>query len=399
LEQQPIPGKIRNLHFGEQNILRLSLIGPVHPYRGGISHYTTALSNAILSNHILQVISFKRQYPKWLYPGESDKVTFREPSRPITAEYILDSIDPLTWIHTANRIKSFMPDAVLFQWWVSFWAPAFTSLAIFLRRYPKVFLIHNVYPHEKKIFDELLTKMVLSHGDFFVTHTQREQEKLINIFPQAHVDICPFPIYGNFPISGISQEVARNRLGFPKDIHLLVLFFGFVRPYKGLSVLLDALAYLCDQGKDVHLAVVGEIWESKSIYLEKIKKLGLEHRVIIVNRYIPDEEVELYFSAGDVMVAPYTSGTQSASLAAALGFGIPVVATDIAAAGIPVEYQPKVQIVAPNDPHALAEAILSSAKKSTPGKRDVPEDTEGWHNLVRTIEKGVAERHTKIAKL
>ncbi len=197
--------------------MRVTLIGPVFPFRGGISHYHMLFAKALIqAGFEIQIISFKRQYPHWLYPGKSD----RDPSQTalqVDAKFTLDPINPWTWWQSYNQIKPFSPDLVIFQWWTTFWAPAYLILTELLRskRFPIAFLIHNVLPHENKIFDKLLARMVLSRGDFFVLLTKREQIRLFNLFKAKNSFVCKYPANTMLNNQRIGKTEARIKLNLP----------------------------------------------------------------------------------------------------------------------------------------------------------------------------------------
>jgi glycosyltransferase involved in cell wall biosynthesis len=368
--------------------MNLTIIGPVYPFRGGIAHYTTMLARALDAyGHRVQVISFRRQYPIWLYPGSSDKDPSKKPLK-FKAEYLLDPLFPWTWIRAANYIVKGQPDLVVIQWWTTFWAIPFAILSWQLKRHgiPVIYLIHNVLPHEQRLWDRWLARQALSHGRNFVTQTTDEQERLLSIIPNAHIDTCPHPVYSSFFEHKIPKSEARKRLHLPQDT-LVLLFFGIVRPYKGLKHLIDALGLLCERGIKPHLVIAGEFWENKQNYIDQIKKQELSSQVHIVDRYIPNEELEILFSAADLFVAPYTGGSQSGAVEMALGFGLPVVVTDIIAQGISENSRNSCSIVPPGDAMSLAKAIDDFIQNPNLDSIQTHPATDDWERLVKTLLK------------
>jgi glycosyltransferase involved in cell wall biosynthesis len=340
------------------------------------------------AGHTVQTISFKRQYPKWLYPGISDK----DPSQnvhQIDANYVLDPINPFTWWNAANQIAKQKPDLVLIQWWTTFWAPAFAWLSADLRRRKlKVdFIIHNVFPHEQRFYDPWLAKMALSHGRAFIALSEKEQQKLLRLLPGRFVKVCQHPIYTWLNDRKLPKEEARRKLGFPLDRPLL-LFFGIVRPYKGLQYLIASMAILKDINIEHQpiLLVAGEIWGDKLAYREQINRLGLSDCVYLDDRYVPDEEVAVMFSAADMLVAPYVDGTQSGAAELALGFGLPLIMTDIIAEGISKEKLPYIQVVNAGDAKAFAQAIQHVISDSRESNTKLVSADDDWKRLVNTIE-------------
>jgi glycosyltransferase involved in cell wall biosynthesis len=310
--------------------MKIALIGPVYPYRGGIAHYTASLAQAFQQQgHDVVIYSFSRQYPTWLYPGRSDK----EPSPQrfqFPTTYVIDTLNPWSWTKTAALIVSYKPDLVIFQWWTTFMAPAFITIGKLCKRrgLPLLFLIHNVYPHEKRWFDLWLVRATLKLGDAYVVQSIQEKDKLLQLFPGARIFFHPHPVYLPFAEQKISKIEAKARLGLDPNLPV-ALFFGIVRPYKGLSLLLEAVAALRQQGQKIQALIAGEFWENIQKYIRLIERLEISDLVRLENRYIPNEEVPLYFSAADVFVAPYTAGTQSGAVKLAMGFGLPIVVSDI----------------------------------------------------------------------
>ncbi|RMF29858.1 MAG: glycosyltransferase, partial [Chloroflexi bacterium] len=308
--------------------MRFVLIGPVYPYRGGIAHYTTMLYRALREGgHQVLLISFKRQYPRWLFPGRSDRDPSRKPLRAEGTQHWVDSLNPITWLVTFLRIRRYRPDAIILQWWTTFWAPAwfvFGVLNRLLLRRPLLYICHNVLPHEAKPWDRWLTRLVLRWGTRFIVQSETERARLAALMPGAQSTVVPHPVYDMFADGRIAKEDARERLGLPQDVPVL-LFFGIVREYKGLRDLLKAMPKVRARLGEVKLVIAGEFWENKESYLGLIEGLGIRDSVVIEDRYIPNEEVALYFSAADVLVAPHRRMTGSGAVQMARGFGVPVI--------------------------------------------------------------------------
>ncbi|HEX7976379.1 MAG TPA: glycosyltransferase [Anaerolineales bacterium] len=366
--------------------MKVAIVGPVYPYRGGIAHYTTLLAQAFARQHETRVFSFRSQYPSWLYPGQSDRDPSQEPLR-VAAEYTLSPLAPWTWLQAERQIARWQPDLVVAAWWTTFWAPALGMLAFGLRRrgIPLVFLIHNVLPHETRPWDAPLARFALGQGRYFLVQTGREQERLAALLPGRQAVVAPHPVYDMFAGQRLPKAEARRKLGLPEE-RPVVLFFGIVRPYKGLGCLVEAIARLKEQGQPLTLLAAGEFWEDPAVYQEQIERLGLAGQVRLENRYIPNEEVGVFFSAADVFAAPYLHGTTSGAVKLALGFDLPVALTrDIADPAL-LERPGRVSIVPPNDPAALAQAIaglLQAAAGAGPGSAAA--QGESWEDLVNRI--------------
>jgi len=375
--------------------MKVALVGPVYPYRGGIAHYTTMLYRALREHgHDVLMVSFKRQYPRWLYPGRGDKDPSKKPLIVEDAKYWIDSLNPITWLTTFQRILRYRPDVLVLQWWTTFWSPAWFTLGIlnrlFLRR-PLVFICHNVLPHEVRRWDPWLAQMVLRWGTRFIVQSEKERQRLLSIVPRAQTTVVPIPAFNMLIDRQMPKEKARERLNLPIDVPVL-LFFGIIREYKGLRDLLVAMPEICARLGKIVLLVAGEFWEEKQPYLEIIKQLGIDDLVIIEDRYIPNEEVAIYFSAADVLVAPYQHVTASAVVQLAQGFGLPVVTTvrdSLKAAS-------SILVVSQTDPPTLAQAISCCYALQNQSKNLSRQAYEfSWIRLVKAIEQEYPDAHPR----
>lgn len=335
------------------------LIGPTYPFRGGIAHYTTLLYQALAEQHEVTFISFKRQYPTFLFPGKTDRDNSQHP---LTApcQRLIDPLNPLSWWQTARFIRQYQPQAVIFQWWVPFWSPVFTTIARLVRNHlagPIIFICHNVLPHDKlRPGERQLIKVALSHGDRFIVHSTQDCIDLESLLPHAEAAITNHPSYHFFSTTFTEHFPSSLLAVLPHNIPTL-LFFGFVRPYKGLRVLLEAMPQILAQIK-IHLLIVGEFWHDKADYIALIDYLELQPHLTIIDKYVPNEAVGQYFGAAEVVILPYLNATQSGVVQLAFGFGKPVITT--AVGGLPeavLDGQTGL-IVPPDDSYALGEAVI-----------------------------------------
>ena len=336
---------------------RFCLIGPTYPYRGGIAHYTTLLAQHLREEHEVLLLSFSRQYPAWLFPGKSDK----DPSeRPLQTEarYELDPLNPLTWRRTLRQIRKWQPDMVVIPWWHPYFAPVWTALGRSIRRLsprPKlIFICHNVRPHEQGRLSKLLLprilKTVLGQGDGYIVHSQADQEILLGYLPEAKISVSPHPTYAALG----EQNQVKLPITLPSDRPLL-LFCGLVRPYKGLDILLEAVALL---KRPFHLLVAGEFWQGGlAEYQKQITRLELAKNVTVVDEYLPNELLAAYIKRANVVVLPYRSATQSGIIQIAFGLNTPVITTNVGGLAEAVEDGRTGLVVPPENPLALAEAI------------------------------------------
>ncbi len=366
---------------------KIAIIGPVYPYRGGIAHFTSAMAETLKSQgHEVDIISYKWQYPKFLYPGKTDKDPSQNRAK-TNANYILSSLNPCDWLKTYRYIWKTKPDLVIFQWWVSIWSPAYAWLFKKLKRagIPFKVLVHNTHPHEAKAIDKNLARYAFKHARDFITMTDREAQKLKALLKtDIFVQTVPHPIYQAFPSKGYSKSEARQHLGLATDQPVL-LFFGFVRAYKGLDLLLEAVAQLQAQNTPVQLLVGGEFWDDIGQYEAQITRLNIQDKVKIVAEYIPDDEASIFFEAADCFVAPYRDATQSGSVKLALGYGIPVVVSDVVADDFLRQMPSGCWIIPCDDTQALSDAIkncLNAGEMSSESKHSIQKT---WYALTDTL--------------
>jgi glycosyltransferase involved in cell wall biosynthesis len=365
---------------------RFCIIGPTYPFRGGIAHYTTLLAGHLQEQGETLFISFTRQYPRWLFPGRSD----RDPSPyPLQAkvEYLLDPLNPISWWRTLRRIQSWQPEVVVIPWWVPFWTPAWAVLGRGIKQLPHrpslLFICHNVLPHEQNLLDRIAIRVALSSGDGCIVHAQSDAEKLRRLFPQSHIQVTPLPTYA-------SLVAARNEtlpVDVPNDRPLL-LFCGFIRPYKGLDILLDALPAVLAE-RSIHLLVAGEIWGSDRPYHEQITRLDLKESVTLLNRYLTNGELAACLARAEVVVLPYRSATQSGIIQAAFGQGKPVITTNVGGLAEAVENGRTGLIVPPENAPALAQAInrFFAEKLGPPFTAQIEQESGrfSWQRLIDNL--------------
>ena len=335
---------------------KIVMIGPVYPFKGGISHYTGMMYRCLREKHEMQMVSYRMQYPKFLFRKEQ-KDFQNDQFKIEDTKFWLHTANPLNIIRTAQRIRKEHPDLVIVQWWHPYFAPCYWLLCKFLGKIKILFLCHNVFPHERFPMDRWLTKRALRQGDYFLVQSRTDEADLKQICPAANYQRVVLPTFQAFRMTGISREASREKLGMDPSERIL-LFFGFVRPYKGLKYLLQAMPMIVSQVKGIRLLVVGDFDGDKEDYERLIRENSLEAYVNIVEGYIPDQEVEPYFSACDLVVLPYESATQSGIIQIAYGFQKPVVATRVG--GLPeVVTEGKTGLLAkPKDPASLAEAVI-----------------------------------------
>lgn len=337
--------------------MKLVLIGPVYPFKGGISHYTGMMCRELQKQHDVTMISFKMQYPKILFKKEQ-KDYRNDKFRIEDTNYWINTMNPINIISVANKINKLKPDGVIIQWWHPYFAPCYWFLCKFIKHSKIIFVCHNVFPHERFPMDRLLTKITMKLGNAFILHSMQEADELKTIIDKPQYEVTPHPTYNMFRMRGISKEKAREEICEDMDTKML-LFFGFVREYKGLKYLLDAIPLIKKELKSIKLYIVGDFGEDKSQYYDQIRTLEIENEVKIVEGYVPDEDVEKYFAACDLVILPYISATQSGIVQIAFGFEKPVVVTNVG--GLPdVVINGKTGYVVPEkNEGAIVKAILN----------------------------------------
>ncbi|MBI5324816.1 MAG: glycosyltransferase [Ignavibacteriae bacterium] len=306
--------------------MRIAFLSVFYPYRGGISQFNACVFRALEKNNEIRAYNFKKLYPNLLFPGKTQFVNESDTADKINSFRILNSINPISFIKTAKEIEKFNPDLLLMDYWLPFFAPAFGFISNKLRKkgVSTISILSNVIPHERKPRDISLTKYFLNRCDGFIVLADSVKNDLLTLKPEAKYRQHPHPNYEHFGAK-IQKERAREILGIPNE-KKIILFFGLIRKYKGLDILIKAIGELPD---DYFLLAVGEVYGKEDEYNNLIKESGINNRVKFVNQYISDSEVSPYFSSADVCVLPYRSATQSGIIGIAYHFGLPVITTDV----------------------------------------------------------------------
>jgi glycosyltransferase involved in cell wall biosynthesis len=369
--------------------MKICLLGPAYPFRGGIAHYTTLLCRTLRTNHDVKFISFRRQYPRILFPGQSDKDTSREPLKIDTVDYTLDSINPLTWVKVFQIIKAYKPDKLIIPWWVAFWAPQFWSIVSLVKlniQTQVVFICHNVVEHESHPLKKMATKAILSKADRIITHSKEDTWRLKDLLGNGVDAITAFhPTYTDLSKKRFTKEQARDKLGLTGNV---LLFFGFIRQYKGLDVLLDAMPIVLKE-KKLTLLIVGEFWSDKQSYIDKSDRLGISQHIRIVDEYVPNEEIGVYFAASDLIVQPYISASGSGICQIAYGFDRPVIATNVGSLSEVVRDGINGRLVDPGNPRGLALTILESLEPDVLSRFTInankTKDAFSWEKMANIV--------------
>lgn len=305
--------------------IRIAYLSVFHPFRGGIAQFNNELYLALQAHGEVKAFNFKRQYPSLLFPGKTQYVDEKDQKLGIEAEPLLDSINPISYFLTAKSINAFKPDVLITPYWMPFFAPALGKVIKQVKCTRKIALLHNVIPHEKRAFDHALNRYFLNQNDSFVVLSETVRKQLLHYLPNASYQEIPHPLYRHFG-EKLNASEAKKYLGI-RDSKKVILFFGFIRSYKGLDLLIQSLK---EVKHDYTLLLAGESYSDYS----ETKQVLLSNGVVGENvsehiQYISDSEVKWYFSAADICVLPYRSATQSGIAAVAKHFEVPLVVTPV----------------------------------------------------------------------
>ena len=308
------------------------IVGPAHPLRGGLATYNERLARELQQKNQVTLLTFSLQYPNFLFPGQSQ---FSDDPKPedLHIDIALNSVNPLNWISVGRKYKRIRPDVVIFRYWMPFFGPCFGTFARIVKsnKHTQILAItDNIIPHERRFFDTPFSKYFLPVLDGAVAMSKKVLQDLREFplrKPVAKTAYHAHPLYDNFG-SVEERNEACKKLGLDKN-NRYVLFFGFIRNYKGLDLLLEAMALLPDHLQHVHLVVAGEYYEDKAPYEEIIKKRQLGQRIDLHTKFIPNDDVRLYFSAADIVAQPYRNATQSGVSQVAYHFETPMIITNV----------------------------------------------------------------------
>ena len=307
--------------------MKIVVLGPAHPYRGGLASIMETMAREYMRRgHEVAIYTFRVQCPSLLFPGKSQYVDTPAPDD-LRIERVVNTVNPLNWIAVGRRLRRERPDMVLMKYWTPFMAPCFGAIARIARGNGVtrvICQIDNVEPHEHHIVDRPFNRYFLGAVDGFVYMSEQVHGEL-KAYTSAPMLFSPHPMFENFG-EAVDRAEACRRLGLDPDIRYM-LFFGLIRDYKGLDLLLRAWASARPEG--YKLVVAGEFYASREKYVSLIDESGLRDEVALHDRFIPDEEVRYYFSAADCLVLPYRSATQSGVTQIAYNFSLPMIVTDV----------------------------------------------------------------------
>ncbi len=334
------------------------IIGPAHPLRGGLATFNQRLAKEFINTgHNCSIYSFALQYPSFLFPGKTQYSDEPAPEG-ITIHTVINSINPINWIKVGNILKKEKPEIIVVRYWLPFMGPA---LGTILRKVKKnnhtkiICIADNIIPHEKRPGDKAFTKYFLKGCDAFITMSEKVMSDLRTFQKEKPAQLVQHPLYDNFgPI--ISKEEARKHLGLTVN-EKIILFFGFIRKYKGFDLLLEAMADERIKNAGIKLLVAGEFYEDEKQHHDQIEKLGIWNQLILKTKFIPDSEVRFHLCAADAVIQPYRNATQSGVTPLSYYFEKPMVVTNVGGLASLVPDGKCGLVVEPN-PAAIAGGIL-----------------------------------------
>jgi glycosyltransferase involved in cell wall biosynthesis len=374
--------------------MKVIIIGPAYPLRGGLASFDQRLCRAFAEEgHVCSIYSFSLQYPAFLFPGTT-QFSSDPPPLGIEIHSVINSINPVNWLITGNRLKKASPDLIVVRYWLPFMAPALGSILRRVTRNGKtkvVAITDNILPHEKRPGDRILTKYFLRSCDAFVTMSDSVMDDLRRFEKTKPAKRVIHPLYDNFG-EIISKEAARKFLKDTLQLSVgpddkIILFFGFIRRYKGLDILLSAMADPAIKNAGIRLLIAGEFYEDRNMYLQLIENLKITDRLILKTDFIPDAEVQYYLCAADAVIQPYRHATQSGVTPLAYHFEKPMIVSNAGSFAEQVLHE-KTGLVTEAEPKALSAAILRfyelGEEYFIPHLR-TEKKKYSWKNLVNSI--------------
>ena len=368
--------------------MKITIISAAYPYRGGLSHFTYLLYKEFLKDHDVKVVTFKRQYPKLLFPGKTQTELEVEDAQKIPTEQLIDTVNPINWVLSGMKIAGEKPDMLLINFWLPFFGPAFGTIARIVRNNKKtkiVTICHNVKPHEKRIGDKMFTRYLFGGVDYFLLLSHRLEEDLKIMKLDARFKTLFHPVYSIFG-DRVEKKEAREYLKVEGE--KIILFFGFIREYKGLDNLLKAFAILRERMK-IKLIVAGEYYSNEEHYSKLIDELNIRDGLYLFNKFIATTDVKYFFSAADVVILPYNNATQSGIVQIANNFLKPVIATDVGAMAEAVLDNRTGYLIPKENPEKLADTIekFYTENKEEEFVNNIREESErfSWKNFVKGI--------------
>ena len=339
---------------------KIILIGPAYPYRGGNALFITHTFESLKKDFNVKIFNYKLLYPSFLFPGTTQFDKSKEQVFQVPSERIINSINPFNWIKTASLLKKENADLIVFDWWHPFFGFCHGIICFFIRKKYRnkiLFITENVVSHEANFIDKFLTRMGLYFASKFLVLSGIVEKEVKQYSKGKKIYRSELPVYDCYkPNEKVDLTKIKVDLGFEEN-SLVLLFFGYVRKYKGLDILIEAFPKILSINSSARLLIVGEFYDDTKPYFELIKKLGIADKVKAINQFVPNEDVAKYYQAADVVILPYRSATQSGILNVAYGFNMPVIVTDVGGLAEFVDEGKTGFVVKPDSPEAIAEGV------------------------------------------
>lgn len=347
--------------------MKIAFIGPGYPWRGGIAEFIMKMAEKVhQKNHEVKIFSLISQYPKFLFPGK-DQIEYTPLSYPFEIEKVFTPYDLLTWNKGVNRVLEWKPDLVIMKYWIPFFAPMYGMILRKLRKRKKtkvLYVIDNIDFHEKWFFSSFLTRYALKRADYLVSMSKTVYDSIFRIIPEYSPNRVIQLFHPNYEITRIPEDQVDNSfdyLNVPKK--KTVLFFGYIKHYKGLDILIRSFKKVVERIDDIQLLIAGEVYGNDSQYTDLIKENGLDSHVVFHNQFIKKEDVSRYFAVSDVVVQPYRSATQSGISLLAFSYYKPVISTMTGGLTEIIQSNKNGILVPVENDNALSEAIIDFYEK------------------------------------
>jgi len=356
---------------------KIVFIGPAYPYRGGPAIFIGHLYDTLSTHFDVFILNYSLLYPSFLFPGTTQFDKSNVTLKTGISERIVNSISPFSWYKTAKRIKEINPDLVVFDWWHPFFSFCHFSISFLLgKKFNNkiLFITENFISHEGSFIDRILTKFGLTNASSFLALSQTVENDLLTISGKRKIYRTELPVYDCYKLPADENKSSKITFGLNEDDFVL-LFFGYIRKYKGLDLLIRALPLVIKEIPNIKLLVVGESYEKFSIYEDMVREMHLSNYVKMENKFVANEDVAKYYSASDLVMLPYRSATQSGILNVAYGFNKPVLVTNVGGLAEFVSVNETGIVVEPESPEAIANGILKfhSLQKSVNFSKNISE--------------------------
>jgi glycosyltransferase involved in cell wall biosynthesis len=356
---------------------KIIIVGPAYPYRGGNSLFVSYVTDSLKSKFNVKVINYKLLYPSILFPGTTQFDKSNVLIKKIENERVINSINPFTWIKASIKIRKEKPDLIVFDWWHPFFSFCHFTISFLVKKGFEnkiLFITENFVSHEGHLTDKLLTKIGLKNASAFLALSDKVEKDLRLSGYQKMIYRSELPVYECYK-PDVSLVQTKGRFGYTPDNKVL-LFFGYVRKYKGLDLLIDAMPDIIKEIPEVRLLIVGEFYDDPNPYLDKITELGVSDYIKIVNKFVSNEEVGEYYLASDLNILPYRSATQSGILNVSYGFLKPVLVTNVGGLSETVINGKTGIVIESNSPEAIVKGVKAFFKLY--GKIDFSENIKDY---------------------